>query len=405
MSERRANPGGPPRLLLPALAWIGAAALGYLLLLGPSLGTSAPAYSSLRTDPQGASALFGAYARAGLRVERGYTVDALDQAAPADTAVFVLAPQIWPSGLSAKLAAFAAAGGEVVLAGLPQPARPPAAPPAPQPKPAQKPAQGPAQKPAPPPPKPDLLAPPPEPDLAERLGVKVIRVHQAFPSALPSAELQPLLQEGARVIPLVHPETALAPSRHWTPLYSRDNGIYVAARTWGKGWVIVASEATFLSNDSLARAPDAGLLSWLVRGRGVVWAEETTHGLEDYHGTAWLLRRYHLEIAVLLLLLGLALGAWSAAATLERAPAGDGGTDDDSVAAAPLPASAGLARLLRRALPPADVIAYSRELAGRRYPDRLELFPPPPGADADEDAIVEYYRQARAAAVTGKDKA
>lgn len=359
--------GGAPRWLLPALAMSAIAGLACVLVLGPDLANEAAAFSSTRTDPQGTSALFNAYAAAGLQTVRSYDVRTLDDLSPAATTAFVLEPQAWPEGLAARLLAFAGAGGTVVLAGLPLPVPglPSASPTGTQPAPST---------------------------LAQLLGIRMRLVRQDEHQADATTKWSPVFSGGSmHRMPLVHPEYGLHLPQGWTPLFVRGGVVYAAERSIGHGRIIAASEATFLSNDNLRQEPDIELLSWLVTGRTEVWVDETTHGLSDDPGTAWLLQRYHLRTGVLLLLAGFALLGWAIAAGLEQPP--DPGAEASDQEFVPLPASAGLVRLLQRALPPGELLAEVRRRVERDEPAlaaHLRLSPP----SADEDPILAYYREA-----------
>lgn len=357
-----------PLWLLPSLVTAILGVLAWVMLLGPSLAADAPALASTRTDPLGSSALFNAYAATGLRLVRSYDGRSLDDLNPAASTAFVLQPQAWPDGLAARLLNFAHAGGAVVLAGLTPPPPPGATRPA----------------------SPAGLGAPPA--LAQLLGIKLRAAQQERPEAMATLPMRSASRSARlRPMPLVHPEEGLLLPPGWTPLFVQRGLVYAARKMIGQGQVIVTSEATFLSNDNLRQAADPDLLSWLVEGRTTVWVDETTHGLSDDPGTAWLLRRYHLRTAVLLLLAGLGLAGWALAAALEQPPArASEAADEEKVA---LPATAGLARLLQRALPPRELPAELRRRLEHDDPEVVARLPAAPSG-ADEDAILDYYRLA-----------
>ncbi|MGH9519755.1 MAG: DUF4350 domain-containing protein [Terriglobales bacterium] len=355
---------GAPGWLLATTVAVAIGWVSYALLLGPNLTRSTPEFSSTRTDGGGSSALFNAYAAAGLRLVRSYDGRSLHEVVPSETTAFVLQPASWPDSLAADLLAFARAGGTVVLAGLPPPPPPMAK--------AMARAQG-------------AQAPPPPPRLETLLRVRLVQADQKLARAEATSNFSTELSEARpEDMPLLHPEASLKLPAGWTPLYAQGKWVYAATRHEGHGRVIVASEATFLSNENLRQAPDPALLSWLTGNRGAVWVDETTHGLRDDPGIAWLLRRYHLRTAVLLLLAALGLAGWAVAATLELPPAKEPKAADEVRVA--LPASAGLARLLQRALPVAGIPAELR----RRLGDAL----PPAPARRDEETMVQYFRDA-----------
>ncbi|MGH9393385.1 MAG: DUF4350 domain-containing protein [Terriglobales bacterium] len=236
-------------------------------------------YSSLRSDPQGTSLLFGAYQRAGLRVARGYSVESLQTLDPKAAVVFVVAPEDWQGSLAGQIEAFARRGGRVVLAA---------------------PVAG---------------------GVAARLGAEVAGPPQPGialeGTGLPVAGFAPV---GALELPLLDARFALRMKGPWQPIYQRGNAVYMAQRGVGAGEVVVASEAGFLSNEILAQRPDPALLSWLAGGRAAVWVDETTHALGEVRGLPWLVRRYRLGTGLLWVLVAGGLGVWMKAARLERAP-------------------------------------------------------------------------------------
>lgn len=114
--------GGPVRGSARWLRWSGLAAAAAALGVATYFAAEASAahhtveFSSLRTDPEGTRALFGAYQRLGLRVIRGYNADALGQLTPAETVVFVVAPGDWGREASARYEDFMRRGGRVFVA-------------------------------------------------------------------------------------------------------------------------------------------------------------------------------------------------------------------------------------------------------------------------------------------------
>ncbi|HXR97027.1 MAG TPA: DUF4350 domain-containing protein [Terriglobales bacterium] len=317
------------RLGFLVLTLAGLMAGGYFLLFsGTALQTALPASSSLLTGPRGTSVLFGAYARAGLNVVHGFEPDSLPAMPPTQTVAFVLAPSGWANHLADQLYTFALRGGRVVLAAPPLP----------------------------PPPIPGA-APDPEPRLDSKLGAHLI-VEQASASNLPAA---------VGTFPLATPLVSLKLSPGWEPLVASGGRVYMARRRVGAGELILASEATFLSNEALAQSPDTQRLATLANGRSVVWVDESLHGLAPVRGVQWLLHRYHLEPGLVALLATLALLAWSVFGTLERPP--DPNPDPEQPMELPDTAFTGYLRLLRRAIPPEQLTAtYEKQTHAQRQP-------------------------------------
>ena len=140
-----------------------------------------------------------------------------------------------------------------------------------------------------------VMAGPSKGGLAERLGASA---PERKPDATPTLKL----------------------SGPWIALERRGDSISMARRAIGSGEAIVAGDATFLSNETLAENPDLKLLSWLVAGRNTIWVDETTHMLGEVRGMPWLVRRYQLGAGVLWILIVAGLWVWMRASRLERAP-------------------------------------------------------------------------------------
>ncbi|HUX68009.1 MAG TPA: DUF4350 domain-containing protein [Terriglobales bacterium] len=367
MSERSA--AGAIRIGGLVLVALALGAVGYRLLMAATLSQATPAYSSVRTDPSGTSVLFGAYARAGLAVSRGYEADSLAGMVPGATVAFVLAPEGWANHLGRQLDDFARRGGWVVLAG------PPLAMPTPAPGSTAA-----------------MLAPPEE-GLDARLGagLETAQAGKHPPPTLTYAEpVAGTAPAGAVRLPLQFPLNSLKLSPAWKPLYQGGGRTYMAVRAVGRGRVVLASEATFVSNDNLAHAPDAELLSWLVAGRRAVWADETLHGLQQARGMAWLLQRYRLNLAAGCVLATLALMAWGAAANLERPPKAVPGA---SVEVAQTDAGEGYARLLQRAIPLGQLLPACWRQFAQRHPQAQALPPLPAEGVAEPAEIMAWYRR------------
>lgn len=347
--------------------------LGYRLLGGSALPNSMPPYSGARTDPRGASVLYGSLRRAGLAVATGTSADSLAAESPEQSVAFVLAPDGWEEPVVQALQRFAAQGGTVVLA---------------EPPPSAAPATGAAAAAA-------ALAPPVR-GLGERLGAQVRRDPQPAPDQVQYAAPTAAAPPGAHALPLADPPAHLVLSRVWTPLYQRGGKTYMAVRAVGQGRMVIATEATFLSNATLAQAPDPVLLSWLLGARRAVWEDETLHGWETARGVPWLLARYHLQTATLLLLLALAAFLAAAWSTIERPP----DAAPAAVAVTAENAQTGYVRLLERAIPPRELLAAcwrqfaarQPELAARASQAEAELTNAP---DANPQTLIRRFRLAQ----------
>ena len=117
--------------------------------------------------------------------------------------------------------------------------------------------------------------------------------------------------------------------------------------------MVLATDSYFLSNEALRKDRHAELLAWLVGPARQVVFDEAHFGIVDTSGVASLMRKYRLHgLAVgLLLLAGLFL--WQNASELRPAA-----PPDETAAGyvAGKEAAAGFVNLLRRNIPPRDVL-------------------------------------------------
>jgi len=131
----------------------------------------------------------------------------------------------------------------------------------------------------------------------------------------------------------------------------------VVERPYGEGWIVLASDCYFASNEALWKGEDTAFLWWLVGGRGKVVFDETIHGSVEKSGMMKLIRRYRLHGFFAGLFVFLGLFAWSSGSSLvpgsgetERGLIGTGEavTGED--------ASSGMVRLLRRNVSPNELL-------------------------------------------------
>ena len=352
MSEARAstvlNWRGP---LLAA--GIFAAAFAILLLMAQRNESSASdAGSSLREDPYGTSLIFDAYRRAGYQVIRSEDEDALsDQNAARTTAFFIGGAMFgdWDfeaqnsplaEKFRARLEAFLAQGGRAVLV---------------DPRWSMK---------------------------SDAQGWEFKKEwgnpgpHETFePQWLaPSTEALPKDAEGFY---LAARTPWLTLNRDWTPLYaipaSQDSSptpiVYMAARSVGKGELIVASQQWFLMNEAIKTRPNPNLLDFLAGGRPVIWVDETLHGLHQERGVIWLVQRYRLQAALILFWATLLLLLWSMSGDLVRRP-----ERSPSARIVREGEGSGIAAryLVQRSIPKTDVVMECWEQFRRRSPQEAQ---------------------------------
>ncbi|OHE81354.1 MAG: hypothetical protein A3G75_01930 [Verrucomicrobia bacterium RIFCSPLOWO2_12_FULL_64_8] len=338
-------------LLLAALVYF----IGRLFDLRLRQGDVFPAYSSLRSDPLGTSALFESLTGLpDLSVARDHLP--LARLAPEPPRTLVLAgmeAEAWRSFDAAKFSALdlaVRAGSRLVIAfragfaaeqsGSDRPAAR-----------AGSAARGATEdrKSA------DAPAPPPAPDRRSwGVELKARGMLADFGGALRTAEAAPGLPDSiAWQSELYFEPVAGAP---WVVHYRRGGRPVLIEKAHGRGSIVLAADSYFLSNEALrtGRAPD--LLAWLLGPHRRIAFVESHLGVVEQAGIAALARRYGLGAAFGLILLFAALFIWNRAAPFVPPPAHtEIGAEPGMILTHDI--TAGLVALLRRALPPDRLLA------------------------------------------------
>ena len=303
-----------------------------------------PIYSTLRPDPLGARALYESLAlQPGLTVSR--TMRPLTPIKGPDTALFYLGVEEWfppPSDFER----IAGTGGRVVIAFLPV--------------------------------RPRLEA-----------AVEIERQLRQNMKPAPTAKHVPTFFEQIGVT-LVVDTVKRPPEGGWSSDPPRNTALWFdklamewtverryrnhpvwIERPWKAGSIVLVADSWMLSNEALAREPDAVALAKLVGPAHNVIFDEGHLGLEDSGSVAGLLRRYHLQglVAALLALAGLYV--WkSSSPFLPRPP--------KSASAAGLrgfSSASGLVSLLERSVRPPQLLDVCvreyTQTAGRGVAQRL----------------------------------
>ena len=162
-----------------------------------------------------------------------------------------------------------------------------------------------------------------------------------------------------------------------TALYFRSGGqvLHEVERAFGPGSVTLLANCYPFSNESLAGERDVQLLTRVLADRPLVIFDESHFGLTENGSVGALVRKYHLEGAVAVLAVLLALFIWKNSASFlpPRKPPAAG------VSIEAKNAGAGLANLLRRNIPPKTLLntcwnEWERSrYGGRHYPrSRIE---------------------------------
>lgn len=144
----------------------------------------------------------------------------------------------------------------------------------------------------------------------------------------------------------------------WTVIASVDGDPVVVERPFGKGTIALTSDAYFASNEALWLGADTPFLLWLTGGKPKLIFDETIHGSTETGGVVKLIRQFRLHGFFVGLLIFVVLLAWKSGASLtpgnesiERGLVGGGG------AVAGEETDSGLVRLLRRSIRPKELIA------------------------------------------------
>lgn len=163
----------------------------------------------------------------------------------------------------------------------------------------------------------------------------------------PTAEMQdtPAWRSGRETTLRLNPQSAA-----WRSLLAGT----ILERPVDRGSLVVAANATLLSNAALAQSPSSALLARIIGPVDQIVFEETHLGVRDAPGVMVLVRRYGL-LGLLFALLALAgLFVWQAAYPL--VPLAPSVTEQLEISS-DRTAESGLAQLLRRGIPPAELIA------------------------------------------------
>ena len=347
-----------------ALAALLAAGIWQLLALRYEQGDVYPPYSTLRSDPLGARALYDAFdALPGVRCRRNY--EALEKIGSGeDTALLVLGADWDDFDLTEEeeaevLDEFIRSGGRLVVVfrgRLGDSIFRQSAQAAPQ-------RRLRLRKPRGTPPSTNIVS---RIELEQRWAIGLD--YRGFPtnSFAEDGAVQPLTvlrAEGTEELPaslawrsglVFNVWTNAVPEGTWRTIYARDGLPVVAERSLGQGTLVLVSDAFFTSNEALWQDRQPELLRWLMGASRRLVFDETHLGVSEQPGIATLLRRYQMYWVVAAALAVFGLAVWRNSSPLVPA------SDDDPVALARegRDSRSGLVNLLRRTIPQAEVLGY-----------------------------------------------
>ena len=157
----------------------------------------------------------------------------------------------------------------------------------------------------------------------------------------------------------------------WTKVALVEGLPVVVERAYGEGKIVIASDAYFSSNESLWEGANTSFLWWLIGGKSKVVFDETAHGSRENGGIMKLIRRYRLHGFFIGLFIFLALLAWSSGSSLVPGDEGmDLGLATGGEAVSGEDASSGLIRLLRRSIPPREMLDRCAEVWKQGHGDK-----------------------------------
>ncbi len=140
----------------------------------------------------------------------------------------------------------------------------------------------------------------------------------------------------------------------WTTVYEHDHQPVVVGRRLGKGSLLLVADSYYYSNEAMLKHRETGLLAWTLGGGRDVIFDEAHLGVLADPGVASLMRKYHLHGLIFSLLLLAGLFVWKNSTSLVP-PAETAGETAAPVAGKD--AMAGFVNLLRRGIPRAEILA------------------------------------------------
>jgi len=342
-------------ILLPLALGTFLLGLGRLFQMRFAHGDIYPAYSSLRADPLGTKALFESLRRL-LPAQRHF--HSTDRLGPGrHTTLFHLGSEpldlVLPVDEVRHLESFVAEGGRLVLS-LRAPSSGLFSPPAtgsstnrsgggrPTPKPNRSPAD-----------RDEFIS------LWERWGLSYDQTKLAkdvFGGFRPASASRVAPGESLpEELPCHTPLHFEEPADNWRVIYSRlGAGPVLVERDLGDGTIVFAADTFFLSNEGLLWERHPALLAWLVGASRRVLFDETHLGVSEQPGIATLSRKYRLHGFLLGLLLLAGLFVWKNSLSF-LPPTRPAETEAQSLIKG-RESSAGVVNLLRRNLPPSELL-------------------------------------------------
>ena len=145
-----------------------------------------------------------------------------------------------------------------------------------------------------------------------------------------------------------------SPTNGWTSLFTLSESPVILERPYGRGSIVMLADTSLLTNEALRHSRQPALLAWLAGPATHLIFDETHLGTRLDPGIMTLVRRYGLTgvLAALLIVAGLAL--WRSASGL--VPRRTEEPLDARVVVTGRDATAGFVQLLKRSVPPSELL-------------------------------------------------
>lgn len=187
----------------------------------------------------------------------------------------------------------------------------------------------------------------------------------------------------------------------WQVLATLNSDVMIAERRFGQGSIVVVTDSYFASNEALLKEPSPGFLAWLAGDRRHVIFDETHLGTGEKPGIMTLALRYHLQGFFFAGLVLFALYVWQSSTSLVPP---DDNLENASNHVSGHGATAGLVSLLRRGIPMGQVLrkgfetfekSNSRTSAAmqKKMEQARELLPPPDKKNLPAGAAAGLYQR------------
>jgi hypothetical protein len=160
--------------------------------------------------------------------------------------------------------------------------------------------------------------------------------------------------------------------KEWAVTESEGDDPILIERQFGAGTIALLSQSYALSNEGLRESRDAAFISNLLFNNRNIAFDENHFGIQDTGSVTTLMRKYHLEPAIGVLLVTALLFLWRSASSLLPPT-----HSDQAEAVAGRDAQEGMVSLLERSLPEKDLLStcyteWARTAAGNRRANILQ---------------------------------